>query len=363
MLVVKSVRARAAVVLAALAMILSVGVVAIQAATAPPAAAHGSVTNPPSRTYGCYERWSGNHLDPAMATADPMCAQAWQSSPSAMWNWNGLYQNGLGGQFESRIPSGALCSGGHTQNGLYDAMDRPGRWYAKGVPANFTLTLTDGSDHGADFLRIYVTKPGFDPTTQAVGWGNLDLVKQTGRYPTSDPYVTDVNLAGRSGRAVLFTIWQASHSDQAYFFCSDINIGGGDIVPGPGNPTPSIPPRTPPPSSPPPVSPPPVSPPPVSPPPVSPPPPGGACTATVRVVNSWSGGYQAELVVKAGTAAITGWSANVAGATITQAWSATLSGSTLTNATWNGSLSAGASTTAGFIGSGNPPSSATCAAR
>jgi chitin-binding protein len=30
--------------------------------------------------------------------------------------------------------------------------------------------------------------------------------------------------ADHSGRAVVFTIWQASHMDQAYFFCSDVVI-------------------------------------------------------------------------------------------------------------------------------------------
>ncbi|WP_125778060.1 lytic polysaccharide monooxygenase auxiliary activity family 9 protein [Antribacter gilvus] len=355
MSVVKSVRTRTAVALTALAMTLSLGVVAIQAATAPEAAAHGSVTDPPSRNYGCWDRWGGDFQNPGMATADPMCYQAWQANTNAMWNWNGLYREGLAGNYQAGIPSGTLCSGGRAENGRYNALDNPGAWVAKGVPNNFRLTLTDGANHGADFLRIYVSKAGFDPTRQALGWENLDLVKETGRYPTTSPYVTDVSLPGRSGRAVLYTVWKASHADQVYFLCSDINIGGGNLGPWPGSgtPSPSVPPTTPPP----------VSPPPVSPPPVSPPPTGGACTATVRVVNSWSGGYQAELVVKAGTTAITGWSANLTGATITQAWSATLSGTTLTNATWNGTLSAGASTTAGFIGSGTPPTTATCATR
>src|SRR5699024_5432717 len=107
--------------------------------------------------------------------ADPMCDNAWKQNPSAMWNWNGQLRDGLGGQYES-VPSGELCS---TGNSTFAAMNTPGDWVAKGVSTNFQLTLTDGSDHGADFLRIYVTKPGFDPTTQRVGWENLDLVTET----------------------------------------------------------------------------------------------------------------------------------------------------------------------------------------
>ncbi len=29
-----------------------------------------------------------------MVTEDPMCYQAWQADPNAMWNWNGLYREG-----------------------------------------------------------------------------------------------------------------------------------------------------------------------------------------------------------------------------------------------------------------------------
>src|SRR5262245_25440121 len=44
-----------------------------------PASAHGSVTDPPSRNYGCWERWGSDHLNPEMANIDPMCWQAFQA--------------------------------------------------------------------------------------------------------------------------------------------------------------------------------------------------------------------------------------------------------------------------------------------
>ncbi len=97
--------------------------------------------------------------------------------------------------------------------------------------------------------------------------------------------------------------------------------------------------------------------------PSTPPPGDGTCSATVKVVNSWPGGYQADVVVTAGGSAISGWSATIPGATITQAWSSKLSGNVLTTEAWNGSLGAGASTTAGFLGTGTPATAATCVAR
>jgi predicted carbohydrate-binding protein with CBM5 and CBM33 domain len=321
------------------------------AVMAPPAAAHGSVTDPPTRNYGCLERWGDNHLDPAMQQQDPMCWGAWKHDPNAMWNWNGLYREGVGGRHEATIPDGQLCSGGRTFSPRYDYMDTPGNWVAKGVPSSFKLTLTDGAQHGADYLRIYVSKAGFDPTTERLGWDDLDLVKETGRYAPAGKYEADVNLGSHTGRAVLFTIWQASHLDQPYYLCSDINIGGGTVTPTP-TPTPTVTP----------VPTPTVTPEPTVTPNPTPDPtqqPTGACTATVTVANSWGNGYQGTLTVKAGSAAISSWKATVNGVTITQAWNGTASGNTISSAEYNGKLAAGATTTAGFLGSGTAPSSPT----
>jgi mannan endo-1,4-beta-mannosidase len=84
------------------------------------------------------------------------------------------------------------------------------------------------------------------------------------------------------------------------------------------------------------------------------------CTATYAVVGSWPGGFQGDVKVTAGGAAISGWTVTwtyANGQTITQAWSATVtsSGSAVTarNVSYNGSLSAGATTNFGFLGSWN----------
>lgn len=48
------------------------------------ASAHGSTIDPPSRNYGCWERWGSDFQSPDMATEDPMCWQAWQADTTAM---------------------------------------------------------------------------------------------------------------------------------------------------------------------------------------------------------------------------------------------------------------------------------------
>ncbi|MFI7492046.1 cellulase family glycosylhydrolase [Micromonospora echinaurantiaca] len=108
----------------------------------------------------------------------------------------------------------------------------------------------------------------------------------------------------------------------------------------------------------PPTTPPPTTPPPTTPPPTTPPP--GGCTASYTVVNRWPGGFQGEVKVTAGSAAITGWTTTwtfADGQAVSQSWNTRLtsSGSAVTarNVDWNGRLGAGASTSFGFIASWN----------
>jgi chitin-binding protein len=190
------------------------------------ASAHGSVSDPPARQYSCYQRWASNWQAPEMATQDPMCHQAWQTDAGAMWNWNGLFREGVRGNHQGAIPDGQLCSAGLTHNGRYRALDTPGRWHAVDRPSSFRLNLLDQSSHGADYIRVYATRQGFDPTTQRLRWSDLELVGQTGRIPTGTTTTVDVNAPGRTGRHVLYTVWQASHLDQSYYFCSDVNFTG-----------------------------------------------------------------------------------------------------------------------------------------
>jgi endoglucanase len=94
----------------------------------------------------------------------------------------------------------------------------------------------------------------------------------------------------------------------------------------------------------------------------------GACSASMAVVNSWPGGFQATVTVTAGNAAISGWTVRwtlSGGQTITQLWNGahTVSGSAVTvrNLSWNGTLAARATTTFGFTANGSPSTPAvTC---
>ncbi|WP_214416704.1 cellulose binding domain-containing protein [Sphaerisporangium fuscum] len=106
----------------------------------------------------------------------------------------------------------------------------------------------------------------------------------------------------------------------------------------------------------------------------TPPPPGSGCSATYKIINSWQGGFGAEVTIRnTGTTTTTDWTVTwtyTAGQTVSQLWNgtATQSGTAVTvkNASYNGTLAAGASTTFGFNATWtatNPvPSPVTCAA-
>ncbi|GIJ24770.1 lytic polysaccharide monooxygenase auxiliary activity family 9 protein [Micromonospora lutea] len=188
---------------------------------ASPVQAHGTIINPASRAYQCWQSWGSQHTNPAMQQQDPMCYQAFQANPDTMWNWMSALRDGLGGQFQARTPDGQLCSNGLSRN---NSLNQPGAWRATNVSRNFTVHLYDQASHGADYFRVYVSKQGFDPTTQRLGWGNLDFITQTGRYAPAQNISFNVSTSGYTGRHIVFVIWQASHLDQAYMWCSDVNF-------------------------------------------------------------------------------------------------------------------------------------------
>jgi lytic cellulose monooxygenase (C4-dehydrogenating) len=236
-------------------------------------------------------------------------------------------------------------------------MDTVGDWKATSIGNSFTVSLFDGARHGADYIRVYVTRAGYNPVTTALKWSDLELVttvpntpaaQWTRQLPNGVQIDIPARVPGRSGRALIYTIRQASHLDQSYYFCSDVSFGG-TTPPSPSNPpSPST----------------------SASPGTSTPPGTGSRTATHTVTSQWSGGYQGEAKVTAGSAAIKSWTVTLTypGASpIARVRNATptTSGSTVraANAAYNGSVAAGASTSLGFLGSGSASTPViTCAA-
>jgi hypothetical protein len=96
----------------------------------------------------------------------------------------------------------------------------------------------------------------------------------------------------------------------------------------------------------------------------------GTCSGTYSVINSWSGGFQGQVVVKnTGAGTLNGWSLGwtfPSSATINSLWNGSYTESgytvTVTNASYDGSLAPGATATVGFTATGTSgsPSSVSC---
>ncbi|MQY14484.1 Beta-hexosaminidase [Streptomyces sp. RB5] len=85
-----------------------------------------------------------------------------------------------------------------------------------------------------------------------------------------------------------------------------------------------------------------------------------SCTATTKVVNAWSGGFQAEVTVRnPGTVQLTGWEAawDLGSRTITNLWNGQLTTSggraTVRNSPWNGTVPPGGTVTFGYTANGS----------
>ncbi|GAA3959262.1 lytic polysaccharide monooxygenase auxiliary activity family 9 protein [Actinoplanes auranticolor] len=219
--------------------VLVAAVLLLTTALADGAFAHGSTIDPASRNYGCWKRWGSDFQNPAMATADPMCWQAWQADTTAMWNWNGLYRENVQGNHQAAVPNGTLCSAGNTGGTRYSALDTPGNWTATRIPSSsaFTVVAQDQARHGAKYFRVYVSRQGFNPLTQRLAWSDLALLKDTGPIApgvgdtSTDPSLGGVSVKipvsapGLTGRHIVYTVWEAGHADQVYYWCADVNFG------------------------------------------------------------------------------------------------------------------------------------------
>jgi endo-1,4-beta-xylanase len=224
-------------------------------------------------------------------------------------------------------------------------------------PSNFRTTLSSFAALG---VEVYITE--LDVTNASTTqYANTvrDCMAVAGCRAITVWGIRDSD-SWRSGESPLLFDGSGNKKPAYTSVLNELNAGGPT-----GGPTSN------PPTSQPPTSQPPTSQPPTSNPPTSNPPTGTrGCTASYSVVNSWQGGFQGQVSVTAGSAAITSWTVTwtfSGGQSISQAWNATVSGSpavTARNVSYNGNLGAGASTTFGFIGAGGNtvPSPINCTA-
>ncbi|MFI5527569.1 lytic polysaccharide monooxygenase [Kitasatospora sp. NPDC051853] len=191
-------------------------------ATAGPAQAHGSLQKPLSRIEGCYLE-GAEHPKSAACQA----AVALGGTP-ALYDWMSLRIGEAAGRHRQLIPDGKLCSAGDpTYRGLdLPRADWPATRLTSGAAYTFEFRAT--APHKGTF-ELYLTNASYSPT-KPLTWANLDpkpFLTATDPQLSNGSYLLPGRVpAGRTGRQLVYVIWQRSDSPEAFYSCSDVVFDG-----------------------------------------------------------------------------------------------------------------------------------------
>ncbi len=193
------------------------------------AMAHGAYVNPASRSYACYQNalQDNGALDPS----NPACQEVLnQEGNYPFYNWFSNLISDVGDRqrgeehFHSSIPDGRLC--GPTERFSAFNMARTD-WPTTEIPSGATVDFRwqAWAAHPGWFYQ-YVTKPGWNPN-QKLSWNDLELFYVADHPPLNGSapygmYEWNAKVPERSGRHIIYTIWERSDSPEAFFSCSDV---------------------------------------------------------------------------------------------------------------------------------------------
>ena len=187
--------------------------------------AHGTMLIPASRIHKC--RFNGNpenHQDPACRAAIA------QAGTQPIYDWNGIRQGDANSQHEMLIADGQHCSGGNpTFRGMDVLQDD---WRTSPIipdaQGQFEFVYQATAPHATKDMIFYVTPHGFDPS-QPIRWEELEEFCRHGPVPLTDlagksVYRMTCPVPQRTGRHVIFHIWQRADSPEAFYACSDVDF-------------------------------------------------------------------------------------------------------------------------------------------
>ncbi|WP_149180605.1 lytic polysaccharide monooxygenase [Streptomyces sp. TRM49041] len=212
---------------AATALTLAVVPLVLAGPAASPAAAHGSMTDPVSRVSAC-------HAEGPESPKSAACkAAVTASGTQAFYDWNEVNIGDAAGRHRELIPDGKLCSAGRDK---YKGLDLArADWPASPMSAgSHTFRYRATAPHRGSF-ELYVTKEGYDPS-KPLTWADLEekpFAKVTDPKLENGSYVFEGTVPARSGRHLVYSIWQRSDSPEAFYTCSDVVFGGDAGASGP----------------------------------------------------------------------------------------------------------------------------------
>ncbi len=213
-------------------MLVAAATGAVLVHTGGTAVAHGSMVWPGSRTYLCYEDGRAGGGGGDLQPTNPACVAAVaQGGKQPLWDWFGNLISNAGGRHREIVPDGSLC-GPTTKFAAYNLARAD--WPATQVQANSTVTFRYNAwaPHPGTWEQ-YVTKDGYDPT-KPLKWSDLESVpfdKVTNPPLANGEYAWQARLPNKTGRHIIYSLWQRSDSPEAFYSCSDVVFGGGTGTP------------------------------------------------------------------------------------------------------------------------------------
>ncbi len=186
--------------------------------TFPMAMPHGTVTSPPSRVYTCY-------LENPESPDSPACIDAVAShGTQPLYDWNEINQANADGNHMLYVLDGNLASGGRPDK--YGGMDQVrSDWVVTEVtPGPFTVTWTNTAPHATEYYDVYITVASWTPD-QPLTWDSLELLVRTSPSGPESTVDIPVTLPTRTGKHVIYSVWQRSDSPEAFYATSDIDFG------------------------------------------------------------------------------------------------------------------------------------------
>ncbi|MEO5969152.1 MAG: lytic polysaccharide monooxygenase [Bdellovibrionia bacterium] len=187
------------------------------------ALSHGTMEVPISRVYNCYKE---NPESPKSAACK---AAVTLSGPQMLYDWSGINQL-PNGNHKAFVPDGQLCGGGKP---LYAGLnlgrtDWVSTTIAPDANGNYQFVFLASAPHAARYHQFYITNDNYD-LTMPLKWSDLEATPfcELGAVPLENGrYKLNCPLPNRSGKRIIYHIWQRSDSAEAFYSCVDVNING-----------------------------------------------------------------------------------------------------------------------------------------
>ncbi len=189
------------------------------------ALAHGAMAVPVDRVYNCFQEGPENPRSAACKAAKSV------GGTQAFYDWNGVNQANANDQHQALIPDGKLCGAGKdVYKGFNLARDD---WPATNIAPNangqFDFLYKATAPHATKSFKFFVTKSGYKPPN-AQNWSDHEShpkIKKKKTTLVNGHYKMSCTLPqGKSGRHVIYSIWQRADSTEAFYSCMDVNFGG-----------------------------------------------------------------------------------------------------------------------------------------